>query len=382
MAMFNPRYYGSVFTVLYSNDPLVKNPIRAHLLTSKDSFELISADWASSLQKFAPADIALVEDKKTSVVLAMKPGSKVTTVTLSTSPFSSEPLARALSTCSQLSRPELCFQALSDILPTFNFKDLPQKFAVHKGFMDASVALTQLCQSPNKTDAVPAHIGIVDALTCLFRFRYRNSNVTPADQSVPATVLSVKRRLLVLWCRGLAKCAVVSENAHENVFHTELAKHIGNTISKICEDIGVETELPAKAAKYAGTGTPEGVEAAAQQLERDMQQALDGEIAGLTTCDPGHVELIQHEVITVLAAVRIGLYDADVTAFAAKILACTKAAIQKNDVQERAELAAAHDDFLKDMLGYLDGIRYEEKFQFVFCLSEPAPANCGTAQFE
>jgi hypothetical protein len=248
----------------------------------------------------------------------------------------------------------------------------------HKALMDASLRLIQFSQAQHST----ANVALVDALTCLFRFRYRNSTVIRADRSVPATLLAVKRRLLVLWCRGLINCCAVTDNQLENAFHAELAAYIADLISKMCENIGLEMDIPEVSSRNAEAGISVGVKEAAGAIENNVQQALDEEINALRACDPGYVEFIQHEVIMVLAAIRIGFYDNEIAAFSAKICKCTKAAIAKNDAQERMELAAAHDDFVKDMLGFVDGLRYEEKFQFVFCLWGPAPTNCATAQFE
>jgi hypothetical protein len=383
MTLFPPQFHGKAFTVLYSNEPLAKTPTKAHLITSPNAFELISADWTTAFQRFEPADIAAIDNRKTSVVLTMRAGSKVSSVTLSTAPFPCDTLATALTAVSQIPRPEISFRAVSEVLPSFHFKDIPESLAVHKAFMKAAGNLVLLFRPLNAavSDGPPAPL--VDALTCLFRMRYRNSNVEKADRSVPDTILAVKRRMLVLWCRGIQKCAAVSTNANENVFHSRMAVHAAGTVVKLCQDIGVESRgIGEIADKFVETGTPEGLEAAAKAIEGSAQEALDAELAARKTCDDGHVAFVMHEVIVLLAGVVVGLYMADLVAFGSKILALTKAAVHSDDTAERKELAVAHDEFMGDMLVYLDGIRFEEKFQYPFCLSGPAPTDVGKAQFE
>jgi hypothetical protein len=381
--MFPPRFHGTVFTVLYSNESHSKTPTKAHLITSSENFELISSDWSTSFQKFEPADISSIDNKKTSVVLTMKPGSKVTTITLTTKPFPSDSLAAALTVIFQIPRPELKFCALSEILPTFNFKELLQSMAIHKNLMEASSALIYLFKEETTSNTPEPHAPLVDALTCLFRMRYRNSTVVPAAQSVPATVLSVQRYLITLWCKAIGNCVNVTEDVAENTFHLQIAVNATATVSKICAKIGIQCEQLAEAVDhFAESGTPEGVAAAALELENTVKREMEQEINGLNSCDPGRVRLMQHEVATLLAAVLIGLYNVDIDEFVVKIIATAKAAVQKDDTEERKSLAIAHENFVLDMLGYLDGLRYEEMFQFVFCLAGPAPSEVGRMQFE
>jgi hypothetical protein len=255
--------------------------------------------------------------------------------------------------------------------------------SIHKALMDASGTLIQTLLPGNSSEAPNTNSTLVDALTCLFRMRYRNSNVPAADLCVPATVLAVKHNMLVLWCTEIGRCVTVTDNANENAFHLQLAVHASATVGRICQSVGIASDALAQAvAAYAERGTSDGVAAAADAIREQAQRALDADAAQLTPCDPGHIAVIQYEVITLLVGSVIGLYETDVEALGAKVLACTSAAVQGDDREELAALRIAHDAFVRDMLGFLDGLRFEEKFQYVFCLWGPAPSGAKTVHIE
>jgi hypothetical protein len=387
--MFSARYHGTAFSVLYSNEPHHKTPVRAHVITSSSAFELISADWTTPIQKFEPADIASIDNKKTSVVLTMSPGSKITSVTLSTKPFPSDALANALTVTRQAPGVDtIPFRALAEILPTFALKTTPERMAIHKGLMDASSELIQLFSG--STEVPPMHGPLVDALTCLYRMRYRSSEQNPADKSVADTALMVKRRVIVLWCDAIARCARPSENDVENAFHERLCAAAAHLAANVGHAIGVDCNALVQAAvALAEAGQPgtfeakaAPLEAAARAVQADVGAAFEADLAAGKPCGAGHVRWALDIVVALLAAVTVKFYPADIAEHAERLLAYTGAAFKKSEEKARKALLVGHDDFLKDLLGFLDGLRFEEKFQFIFCIwGIPAP-ELGVAEFD
>jgi hypothetical protein len=163
------RFHGTTFNVLYSNEPIQKTAIKAHVITSLDALEIIAADWKSSIGKFQRSDIDRLENRKTSVFLSMKPGCKVTSIVLTTKPDPSDNLNAALTQTLANSKPEIPFLALVQILPTFHLPERADDFTLHRSIMESS---TQLLQSFGVSRGVSGPF--VDAFTCVYRMRFRN----------------------------------------------------------------------------------------------------------------------------------------------------------------------------------------------------------------
>jgi hypothetical protein len=379
--MFPPRYHGTAFTVLYSNEPFLKTPIKAHLITSLDSFELISADWRTSIQKFQPGDIDRVENKKTSVLLAMKPGSKVTTVTLTTKPAPSDGLAAALTVVLAIPRPEVRFLALGQILPSFNFADKSQSTELQKSITEATTNLVLLFSTSKGSPATNGPF--VDVFTCLYRIRYTNAKVPGPEPSVPDTVLAIKRHVVALWCAAIGRCAQPVETPVAKVFFARLALNAAQTVAKAGESLGIDCdELLQATGSFAEQGAAEGVEAAAKKIGVEVEAAIDAEIEAIGAPDPGHVRFLLNLATMLLAGVIVGVYHPDVYDLAEKVVAFTKATVAKAGIEQaKRDLAQSQALYLRNMLGFLDGVRFEEPFQYVFCIWNLAVPELGQVDF-
>jgi hypothetical protein len=125
-----------------------------------------------------------------------------------------------------------------------------------------------------------------------------------------------------------------------------------------CEDL-VQT-----AATYADTGRSEGLADAAARVE-----AAVGELEMDAPCDRGHVVLALNFALLTLAGVVVGMYPADIALVSRKIVEFTAAACEgQGGDDKKAALMQVQATYLRDMLGLLDGKRYEEVFQWPFAL--------------
>jgi hypothetical protein len=380
--MFHPRYHGTAFTVLYSNEPVQKTPIKAHLVTSLDSFELISADWRTSFEKFPPGDIERVENKKTAVVLTMHPGSKLMAVTLTTKPLSSDKLAAALTVVPKITPPEISFPGFTEILPTFNFSEPSQSPFLRKAMMNATADLILFFS--NTESSTSPNVPLIDAITCLYRVRYSNSKVGPFEASVSDTILSIKRHIVILWCSGIAKCAQPSETALAKVFFARLAFNATQTVKKGAESLSMKChKLLETTGNYAEKGSPEGVEAAAMEIGQTAEAAANAELSAIGSPDKGYVRLMLNIVTILLSGVIVGTYQSDIDNMAEKTVGFTRAAITKTGFdQAKKELIEVQSLFLKNMLGFLDGLRFEAPFQYIFCVWDLPLPELGEIEFE
>jgi hypothetical protein len=369
--MFPRRFHGSTFNVLYSNDPIQKTAIKAHVVTSLDAFEIISADWRSSVSKFQRSDTERLENRKTSVVLGMKPGRKVTSIVLTTKPDPSGNLSAALAQTVASSKPEIPFLALVHVLPTLLLPERADDFTLHKSIMEAS---TQILQSFGVSRGVNGPF--VDAFTCVHRMRFRNIAARALAERVSDAAALIRRHFAAVWARAAVRATRPAESPAGRVYFARLAHHISQTFARVsgvpCED------LVQAAAEYAATGRGDGASEAAARVE-----AAVGDLEMEAPCDRGHVVLALNFALLTLAGVVVGMYPADIALVSQRIVEYTAAACQgPGGDEKKAAIIQVQATYLRDMLGLLDGKRYEDVFQWPFALWELQPPDLGPLQLE
>jgi hypothetical protein len=368
--MFPPRYHGTAFNVVYEPQTSGKEPPksqRAHLITSLDTAELLSSDWRDTIHKFHPADVDHVENRKTAVFLVLKPGSHVTSMTLSTKPDPSDALHEALTQVLAIAKPKIRFLALTQLMATFSFPGRQKEMALHKGLMDAT---TQLIQSFAVAKGVTTPNGqLVDALTCVCRMRFRNAHAQHPDAARDAGLL-FRRWFVAAWARAVARAARPADGGGAAYF-ARLAANAANTAVKAAAAVAIDADaLSAAAAAYADAGAHAALEEAANRVAGEARAAIDADLARTPPCDLGHLAWALDVALVILAGVIAGMYAVDVEDLAEKAVAFTRAAVTRApDAEElRKALLDAQALFIRNLLELLDGQRYDVKFQYVYAI--------------
>jgi hypothetical protein len=113
----------------------------------------------------------------------------------------------------------------------------------------------------------------------------------------------------------------------------------------------------------------DGLESAALAVAKRAQEQMDGEIAKVPVCDLTNLPLMLNLTMVALSAAVVGMYPSDMEVLAAKTVDYAKAVIGRSQIEEaRRNLMKYLATFLRDMLCFLDGLRYDEPFQFIFCI--------------
>jgi hypothetical protein len=366
--MFPPRYHGTVFNVSYWTDPNQKGPSKAHLITSRDFFELISLDWRTSLQKYPSSEVERVETKKATAVVSFKPSARHASVTFSTAPDPIEGLMSALSPVLSLPKHENRFLSHRAILPSFKFSSQAQAQALHKGITEQTCQFLQtFCSS---SGSIAVNCAFVDVFTCVYRMRYRNEGAQVIEQSVRSLGLDLRRHIVAIWCGAIVKCQQPADTHSAQMFYARVAQNAGNTVVKASAALGIQSaELLRAVTAFAEEGKSDGVAAAAKLVAKEAADAADREIAKVSPHDLQNLRFLMDSAVIVLAGIAAGMYPVDVDRFAAKIVDYTQAVLNRNQVDAaRKALVQTQDVFMRDMVCLLDGQRYDEPFQFIFCI--------------
>jgi hypothetical protein len=366
--MFPPRFHGTIFNVLYQSEPVQKTPIKAHVITSLESCEVISSDWKSLHAKFQPSDIERVENKKNIAVITMKPGGKIATIYLTTKPDPCDNLVTALTQVLALHTPEIRFLALTDIIPTFQFSDKSQGIALHKAIMDQTTQLLQIFSTPKSASSVNG--SYVDVYSSLYRLRYSNRDAIPVETKARDVGSDIRRTMIVLWCNSLSKCLQPAENQAAKTFYTRVAVNAATTISKLGSSIGIKADDLVKAANlFSAQGDGSRIEPTALQVSMLAQTELNDSVGAVPAMDLLNMQFLLNVAVVALSGIVIGMYQTDIENLATRVVDFAKRVVDKRRVEDaKRDLMTVQTKFLRDMLCLLDGKRYDEPFQHIFCL--------------
>ena len=365
--MFPPQYYGTTFNVQYTAVPSQKTPVQCHVITSQDSFDIISRNWTDSIAKFSVTDVEKVEIRGDAVVVSMREGALVKSISLETRPEKRETLQKALTEVASVPKAEIRFLALAAILPTFKFADKAQTMNLHKAIMDRTTQFVQTFQASKSV--TPLSGPFVDVFTCLYRFRFDNDAGQAVDQGVAAIDLLIRRHMLRTWCERLSMCAQ-STGPNAKVYVTKLAGHIMNTITKISNSLSVNNEtLGREVSSFVNGEGGDGIAPAAAAIVSQMNDLMKQDLEN--PFDEANMKLFLDYAMVILCGVVVGLYKQDLERFAARAVEYTRSVVTRGDFESaKQKLVSAKKEFMSELLCFLDGKRYEDSFQYVYCIWE------------
>jgi hypothetical protein len=366
--MFPPRYHGTIFNVFLTGDSNSKTAQYAHVITSLDACELFSADWKTSIVKFQPADVERVEAKQMLAVVTLKPGSRFASLQLNTSPDPAEPLDAALTKILSIPKPEIRFLALGQLLPTFKFANKRDQIDLHKAVMDHSTQLLQIF-TYSKTPVVVSG-PFVDVFSALFRLRYANDAVTPVEANVRELSIHLRRHVVSLWSRALLTCLAPTEDLSARIFAGQLVEHIGSLIQKVAKPLSLSCDqLIEYIGAFVNEGIADGIAETAQELAEEAELLMKQELDKVPPYHTQNFHWMRDVTVIALAGITTQLHQADVDLLAGKVVDFALKLVEQKPMNgPTAELLAAQATFMDNLLALLDGQRYEEMFQFVYCL--------------
>jgi hypothetical protein len=344
--MLPPRWYGTTFPVHYSNEPSQKTPIKVHLITSRDSFELISLDWQTSLEQFSAQDIDRIESKKTTAVLTMKPLCKFTTISLNSAPDPCDHVVEALTITTVSPKLEVHFLTASSVIPSMRVSaNTFQRSAVDLANQLLQFFGAQALNCPS----------VVDALVCFHRVRFPPDGVI--DGHLPQVAMEIKRFLLVTWAKAYGICAQPVEGASPE-FQQKMIQFIVIMLKKVAASVGIVGSLE---------GAPDAM---AKRVGGMAQDAIDREEQVKRPADVAGARFLVGSALAMIGGAVAGMYESDLKTFAQGIVDYTQAIVDRASSADQARhvLQQKQATFLREMLCLLDGRRSDEVFQWIYCL--------------
>ncbi|OHT05580.1 hypothetical protein TRFO_26655 [Tritrichomonas foetus] len=368
--MFSPRFHGTTFNVIYgTSEAQLKEGVHSHLITSLDHFDIISSDWKEIVCTYSSSDFESVTIKKTLLILPLKNGEKGAAVYLDTRPEPCDHLCDALKLLLTIPNPEIRFNALSVILPSFNFTDNNLSMALHKAIMDQCSQLLATFHAPTNSKA-PVSGAFVDLVTCAYRMRFDDQSAENIEKTTQEFALDITRYLLKAWCVAIARGAQASTTSKAPIYYSRLVTNMVETISIAANTLCISwDDLLSMARKFAENGEITGITSTAERVGTTAADVINQGFSEIQPYDRTNLPTLLNCVIIALSGLIVGMYPQDLDAFAAKAVEFTRAVINHASLDEpKQKLNEARQAFLTELLRFLDGERYDPNFQFVYCI--------------
>jgi hypothetical protein len=350
--MLPSRWHGTTFSVLYSHEPSQKAPIKVHLITFRDTFELISLDWKTSLEQFSAQDIERTEAKKTTAILSMKSDCKFTTIYLNSTPEPCDHIIEALTISPPHSKPDPIHFSANLIIPSIR----TTTSIFHRLAIDQLNSFIQLLGSPPTTSP-----HLVDAIACLYRLRFGAKSNSSLEQNISSLFVDLKRFLIVIWSIGYSQ-TLQQVDSGSAIFQQKIGQLIIATIQKVATDIGLQC-------KDLDSGE---AEQAIQLIRKSAQDGLNREEENKRSFDPPGTRLLLGPVLVMIGGVVVGMYEFDLKMLAQTIVDYVEVVIDRGGPLDHAKhtLQQKQGLFLRELLCLLDGRRFDDVFQWIYCLWE------------
>lgn len=378
--MFPPRWHGTAFNVSYTSEPSQKTPIKYHVITSLQSFDLITDDWRTSKATYHPSDIEKIEDRKgiIYVTLNVKDGNQERTLIMDPHPGKPDNLRQALTPVCSTPKPATRFLALANVLPTFKLLEKNLTMAINKYIMNQTEKLVEVFRNMNQystsqksKERESTSGALVDAFTCLFRFRYNNEDAKNSETNVASLGIDVLRSFLAVWCHAISKAASEkSTDKKSKIFFSRLVVNCANTVFSIANYLKIPYDDLAQSVRdFETSGNSDGVCRAASDLANVAEDYVHQSIQTILPLDVRDMRVMMNATLMILSGVIVGIYQQDVEDLAEKLVNYTKAVMMRDKVRDATqELDKGIEKYRQEFLCFLDGARYDEKFQFVYCV--------------
>jgi hypothetical protein len=371
--MFAPRWFGTTFNVQYASDHTMRKPVKGHLITNSETIDIIAPDWQSVAEQISVLDIDRVDGKGTTVTVFMKLGYRYPVLTLNCAPEPCAHLQEAVTPLPSIPRAEP-YQLLSGAVIRSFKSHAPGQLP--KAVLAEVKQLFQLLRG-----SVAEHGPLIDAFVCAYRMRFTNDGAAQVEQSVQTMSSDLRRSLLVHWCASLVRALQPTQDPISSHFQNAMALCLGATIEKVAKSLSSYCEDLNRALQPdTFTAHPEMVQNAARRLGQEAQDGMDKEARSVPPNDTGAAKLLLTPLLIMLSGAIAGMYNQDLEDFARAIVAYTVAVLERGTVETvRAELLEKQNQLLLDLLRFLDGFRYREKFQWIYCVWGLRTATATTA---
>lgn len=365
--MFSPKYHGRTFNVTFgTSEAQLKENHRYHVITNLDSFDLIANNWKGVELSITASEIDQGPIKKSSTVLSIQT-KKGYTYFFNTSPDSCEKLFEALKPILNIPNPEIRFLALSIILPTFNFTNKGVMMSLHKTIMtQCTQLLTTFNAKLHGTNTISG--AFVDLYSCAYRMRYTNADAMNTEETTKDFVNQINAYFAFHWCKAIQRAASDSLNSDDEKFYSNIIKSATETIGIAARNLAIPIDNLVNAVHQLPSNA-ENIVQISGQTGKQFQSFLEERLVAVTPLDRYNLLFLMNILLIGLSGLIAGIYQYDIDILAENTVFYARAVFANEGIEEKKKrLLEEKEQFLTEMLRYLDGDRYNQAFQYVYCI--------------
>jgi hypothetical protein len=211
---------------------------------------------------------------------------------------------------------------------------------------------------------------LVDIFECLYRFRFTNDAGQQIDEAVSHCSMDVVRYVIVSWGAAVVECSKPQDTPVKKAYFGRLAVACGRTMDRAAKSLGWECEDLVTALGELEKGkTVGGIADLAQRAVERAKQELDTGLTEVPAVDSWNWKLFLNSTVAVLSATLVGMFEAEIERFVLKAVEYAKGVVMRTGKEDgRIKLLKSQRRFLKDLLYFLDAARYDDIFQYVYCV--------------
>ena len=356
--VFPSQFFGTVFHItLHRGDGKTKEGTKGHLLTTKDSFSVLSIDWKNTVLNIPVEQVVSAELKGDDVLLHIKNDSKPQTYFIET--YKAEKLKQALTPVPEKQTKPIVFLTATTIVPTLNNTD-------SKDLYDNAATFANKFYTPFGAKQFPPNFG--DMIVCMYRARFPNSFVNNISRNIDLLLASFRREFLLDWCVSLVRACrfKVEPNAFE--YFVRIIVNTAADIATNAEPLQTNcTDMLTAIAQMSETGDAAPIITAAEQIRAHIAVAVEQSYKDAPPLNVSFSDLMMKVSLVMFCGTMVQIFQVDVDRLTQKAVEFATAIASKLPWDEPLKnLKKALDAFANELLRFMDAKRYEAEFHFVF----------------
>ena len=360
------RFYGTIFYVKFSKtDKKSNDAVDALLITSKESYFILSADWKQSFAKVSISKVASTEKTHDGIHIIYKDSGKVQNIFLESVKL--DKLYSAITVETSANPLPLLYNSLSTIIPTLQ---LTKKSEIDDFYHGLERVFNGFYSSFEC--AKPYQVTFTDLLTVFFRFRFPTESATSCDSFVDMMLKELNRQFVEEWLKSICSAGEF-DSAQANGFEyaLRLVINLANdlyTHKNLLEDNA--DELFVACAEMHERKDASKLTPACKDLLVHIKQLNDADYKTIPAQNPVICTLAKRMLMLAFCGNMVQILALDIERITAHFIDFANSLYRNMNIEETLhQLRKSVDSFSHELIKFMDTRRYDPSFRYVYACS-------------
>ena len=361
------RFYGTVFYVKYSKgDKKSADAIDAILITGKESYFILTADWKQSLAKLSLSKIANTEKTKDGIHIIYQENRKANHIFLESVKL--EKLYAAITVESTSNPLPLLYSSLRTIIPTLNLNKRSQINEFYSGLEEVFKRFFSSFDC-----AKPYQVTFSDLLSVFFRFRFPTEKATECKELVDTMVKELNRQFVEEWLKSICSAGDFDPGQTNGFeYAMRLVINLANDLytHKILFEGRESDELFLACTEMHERKDASKLTPACRELILQIQQSTAAEYKETPPQSAVMCTLAKRMLMIAFCGNMVQILTLDIERITSRFIDFANALYRNMNIEETLhQLRKSVDSFSHELLKFMDTRRYDPSFRYVYACS-------------